>query len=311
MLRSLNVQSRDESLHRNPDCDCNACQLTPRLDLKFVAHYGAFAQQEHGPYVELVGSDVNLVHRLLKNRIIEETGIRAYAYITDACAEAMSLGRLAEDMVRHAETYEHLGTVEGYVHNLNHIMARERAKRKVLVERDEATVQWEFDLPLPPSLAWDYLTAPEYQRRWRLNDNIVVQRIAKGRMGLGSLVKDIRGNYSEADEIVVDWSPVDYCTYECLMPTAGATRFRHLFTTEMMPTETGTRISLRLGQPSAENPRLTWLIRLVWHLVGKRSLRRRFKMLEKVTRQMIEADLAADEVKEARPQMAAAALRAD
>src|SRR5438128_309021 len=48
-------------------CECNACVRIPDLDLKFVVHYGSAMQQQMAGRQELVGSDVIVVHRLLKN----------------------------------------------------------------------------------------------------------------------------------------------------------------------------------------------------------------------------------------------------
>lgn len=53
----------------NTTCTCNACRLIPTLDLKQFVHYGSFIQQEIADHIRLVGPDVNLIHRLLKNTI--------------------------------------------------------------------------------------------------------------------------------------------------------------------------------------------------------------------------------------------------
>ena len=74
-----------ENMRRNTTCTCNACRAIPSLDLKFIAHHGDFIVQKVANINELVGSDVNLIHRLLKNRVSEETGWRAYAMFTEAC----------------------------------------------------------------------------------------------------------------------------------------------------------------------------------------------------------------------------------
>ena len=62
----------------NNTCRCNACANVSSLDLKFFIHYGTFALQDVGDHQELMGSDVNLIHRLLKNSVTAETGVRAY-----------------------------------------------------------------------------------------------------------------------------------------------------------------------------------------------------------------------------------------
>ena len=62
----------------NNTCQCNACANVSSLDLKFFIHHGSFVLQTVGDYEELVGSDVNLIHRLLKNKVTDELGFRAH-----------------------------------------------------------------------------------------------------------------------------------------------------------------------------------------------------------------------------------------
>ena len=69
------------SIQQASTCECNACALIPNLNLKLVAHYGSVVMQKVAGRSELVGSDVIVVHRLLKNTISEP----AYAFISDAC----------------------------------------------------------------------------------------------------------------------------------------------------------------------------------------------------------------------------------
>jgi len=52
--------------------------------LKFFVHHGDYIVQSISGIKELVGSDVNLVHRLMKNHISETTGWRAYALFTES-----------------------------------------------------------------------------------------------------------------------------------------------------------------------------------------------------------------------------------
>ena len=50
-------------------CECDACRLIPTLDLKFVAHCGQIAKQIMSGQEQLIGRDVILIHRLLKNSV--------------------------------------------------------------------------------------------------------------------------------------------------------------------------------------------------------------------------------------------------
>src|ERR1044072_3207498 len=65
-------------------CTCNACRQIPDLNLKMVAHAGEFVARDIAGTQELVGGDVITVHRLLKNHVIGQHGVHAYAFLTDA-----------------------------------------------------------------------------------------------------------------------------------------------------------------------------------------------------------------------------------
>src|ERR1700682_202057 len=78
----LAFRDRQHGIRRRTTCTCNACRAIPNLDLKFIVHHGDYMTQSISGIPELVGSDVNLVHRLLKNHVAEQTGWHAYALFT-------------------------------------------------------------------------------------------------------------------------------------------------------------------------------------------------------------------------------------
>jgi hypothetical protein len=92
---------------------CSACVLLPSLELKFVVHAGTFVVQQLPNRTHVAGPAVNLAHRLLKNRISEETGLRGYVLLTDPALELLGLRPSAG--VTHTETYADAGTVSGAV----------------------------------------------------------------------------------------------------------------------------------------------------------------------------------------------------
>src|SRR3972149_987606 len=71
LIESTYVAFRDkrESAHRRTTCTCNACRAITTLDLKFFVHHGDYIVQLISGIKELVGTDVNLAHRLMKNHI--------------------------------------------------------------------------------------------------------------------------------------------------------------------------------------------------------------------------------------------------
>ena len=113
-----------EHMQLNTTCTCNACRNIPNLDLKFLVHFGTYVLQDMLAYKEMVGSDVNLAHRLLKNHIVEATGITAYSAYTQAAVEELGIQELCLAMRPHRESYEHLGEVGLYVQDLHAVWER-------------------------------------------------------------------------------------------------------------------------------------------------------------------------------------------
>ena len=67
---------------------------------------------------ELVGSDVIVAHRLLKNHVVERLEIPAYALFSEPCVAAMAVDPVALGMTGYRDTYDDLGEVAGCVHDL-------------------------------------------------------------------------------------------------------------------------------------------------------------------------------------------------
>ena len=94
-------------------CTCNSCARIHELDLKFVLHHGDYVVQRVAGQEELLGPDVNTVHRLLKNHVVELIGARPYALLTDRAIRELEVP--ADGMVPATETYDHMPPVEVHV----------------------------------------------------------------------------------------------------------------------------------------------------------------------------------------------------
>lgn len=119
-------------------CDCNACRRIPTINLKFVAHHGHFVRRDVAGTEELTGSDVILVHRMLKNTIIEKLGVEAYAFFTDPVFDNLSVDAETLKMVPHTEEYEDVGTVSGHVEDLAARWEYEQERRRDYVGSNDA-----------------------------------------------------------------------------------------------------------------------------------------------------------------------------
>lgn len=105
------------ALYEQANCPCRACQAVPSLDLKFILHHGDFIIQQVAGIKDLLGTDVNLVHRLSKNHVSESTGWRGYALFTNQGLECIQTDKAS--FVQQTESYEHLGDVETYVRDMH------------------------------------------------------------------------------------------------------------------------------------------------------------------------------------------------
>lgn len=185
---------RVEQMVRNTTCTCSACRAIGSLDLKCVGHHGRYATQATPRGPQLVGPDVTLVHRLLKNRVIESTGIAAYALLTEAflarCTHARpgegDTGAPALGLQAHEEMVESFGAVRGGVLDL---AARVDRYRQGLHESLDALPVWlEITLPLTGSVpvAWGCITDPAMRPRWQTGiRSLRVKAAANGRTDAG------------------------------------------------------------------------------------------------------------------------------
>ena len=103
-------------------CGCDACTRIYVLDLKFILHAGAYVTQEIAGTSKLVGPEVVMAHRLLKNNAATLVGHSAYALITTVAAAQLDLP--TEDAVPIVETYEHYPPISAHVFPLREAEAR-------------------------------------------------------------------------------------------------------------------------------------------------------------------------------------------
>jgi hypothetical protein len=108
--------ARIELQRQMQEHECNACVYIGSLELKFIIHAGSFVVQQLPNRTHVAGPAVILAHRLLKNRVTEQTGLRGYALITDAALELLGLD--PSGGAAHAETYSDAVPVSGRVFEL-------------------------------------------------------------------------------------------------------------------------------------------------------------------------------------------------
>ena len=65
-----------------------------------------------GESEELLGSDVIVTHRMMKNNVVKATGIKPYLLITAAAFEHLRIEAVRSNFVKHTESYENVGEVD-------------------------------------------------------------------------------------------------------------------------------------------------------------------------------------------------------
>ncbi len=242
---------RRRDVRQATSCECNACSRIPDLDLKFVVHHGQTIVQKVAGRQELLGSDVIVVHRLLKNEVVERTGIEAYALLTQACLDAAGLDPAGLGMRAHVETYDRIGDVPAWVHDLERRWQEEEARARVFVSPAESTLTVSVPTVVPPQVAWEFLTTPGQRMTWQpWVTEVTVEGTSGGRRGPGSANHCRHGKDAVVEEIL-DWRPYDYVTDRTILDTpSGPVKVLH--TIELEPVPTGTTIHFRYGAPKTK-----------------------------------------------------------
>jgi uncharacterized protein YndB with AHSA1/START domain len=231
-------------------CECNACVRIPDLNLKFVVHTGLVRHQKMAGLDELIGSDVIVVHRLLKNHVVEELGLTAYALLTQACVDATGVDPAALGMTASTEAYEGVGPVVSWVHDLERRWQEEDSRARVRVTADDALFSASIPTSAPPQLLWDFVTEPGRRIGWQVGTTEILVDSKGGRRGVGTTNHCMHGKDALIEEIL-DWRPYDYLTERITMGTPrGPVKFPA--SVEFEPTPTGTTVHFRFGPPKTK-----------------------------------------------------------
>jgi hypothetical protein len=259
------------AMRLNTTCSCNACRNMGSLDLKFFLHHGEYATQTLAGRSELQGPEVIRLHRLMKNSVTKATGIKAYVLVTEAAATAIGLPDFFSCAIGHVEHTGEFGDTLCYVYDLAPVFAKWRASRRVFVERDEplAFESMEVDLPVPPAIAWAYVTDVAKKIRWQQGlDSMSMTGLAGGRVAAGATQHCAHGKGTTVHEIV-DWRPFDYVSYHIGTPLGTVARQ----TAEFTPLANGgTHLSLRSAMAESESRLAQGLVRLMMPLVAAKKL---------------------------------------
>jgi hypothetical protein len=189
-------------------CPCDACRSIADLGLKLVAHRGDYATHEIAGGTELVGRDVILAHRLLKNDLIKRTGVADYALYTGQLVSELALEPAALGWRGETLSYDDVGEVDVHIDDLAAQWHGETGEAKHLIpETEGAAVVWE--LPAPPPVVWERLSHPDQVVRFMADR--ASQTNPGGTRGPGTSTHCVHGSNSY-DLEVLDWIPYELQT---------------------------------------------------------------------------------------------------
>ena len=140
-------------------CPCQACQMIGGLGLKFVVHRGTYSRQTVAGVVQLHGTDVNLIHRLLKNTV----PLREYLLATGAAMKAWPAGALA-DYIDAPQHYD-LGDVTAAYLDLGPVRADALREDRTVVTDTEAKLRMSRRYDAAPEEVWRLMTDPVARKR--------------------------------------------------------------------------------------------------------------------------------------------------
>jgi hypothetical protein len=273
-----------EHITRNTTCTCQACARLPELGLKMIPHHGEFGIQTVGDRTDLVGTSVNLTHRLAKNSIKEHTDISEYAFFTRDCIEALNLKGFAEKaMVPHKESYEHIGEVEGYAYDLIPVWHRDKERRRVVLAPEEIVAETVMELPVSPPIAWDYMNDPTVRASYLGSDSITTSKV-DGRMTVGSQFHCAHGDIV-FDQLILDWQPFEYITFEQAIALPGKLRAKMKMMIQLEEIPEGTRVISSYAKPVSTNP----LAKLMLRAAGKQMEQMAYDSKDFTERILLEA----------------------
>lgn len=108
-------------IKRDNVCQCGACQTSSNLSLKFIGHYGELKEVAIQSFNKILGSDVILAHKLLKNSVSS----REYLLLTETYLKTQQELNLAQkklyELKENIEKIEDFGEISTKYLTLSHL----------------------------------------------------------------------------------------------------------------------------------------------------------------------------------------------
>jgi hypothetical protein len=271
----------------NTSCNCLACRNISNLDLKFFVHYGRFALEQLPQYTELIGTDVNLIHRLTKNTVSKELGYHAYVLYTRAALEQLGIPEMFNELTPHIESYEDVGEINTYLFDMHPVWETRKHRLHTVVEPEEAIYTIEEDFPVASVLLWEYFTKPEFRAIILGSDSQRIEDMKEGRIADGSVYVCAHGK-NIVKQSIVDWHPFEQYTIKSPVPGGGV----GLATTHFTPYQDGTKVTIYLGKTQKGSP----FVRGLANFIGRKKAGPTFREGVGALKALVESDIQAGKI---------------
>ncbi|HEV8670655.1 MAG TPA: DUF2652 domain-containing protein [Candidatus Limnocylindria bacterium] len=260
----LSFHRRVRSMVAATTCPCNACRSVPSLTLKFVAQHGTYSTVNVRGTVDLVGADVNIAFRLLKNHV------PSHEYILATNSVLQRLPALArERFVPISEDYD-LGHVEGGYRDLHDLRERAYAQLTQRVTPGDASFTLTKTIDAPPDVVYAELVRPSTMQRVAGAPNITLKGGARGTLANAAYHCEHGANRKSIFEVIRDDPPRELTMW---MYGDGPEAYATYVFEPIGADGTRVRLSLRVANATGVKRIMALLIFRYYFTRGLRQLR--------------------------------------
>lgn len=219
-------------------CDCDACVLIPSLDLKFFVHTGSYVVRRIGRTEELTGSDVVLIHRLLKGSARDVVGNNAYLVVTRSVLDAFDGDAEVLGLTPHVEHFD-VGDTDVFIEDLQERWDAEENRTHKALSPEAANVMMRGELPATPQEVWPWFTDPRKRLEWQEALETIDESV-DSRRGVGTVNHCAHGGSVTVQQIL-DWQPFTSFTTRDEATDLGVVITS---TTVFTPNDSGTNVTI-------------------------------------------------------------------
>ncbi|HUF54194.1 MAG TPA: DUF2652 domain-containing protein [Dehalococcoidia bacterium] len=143
-------------------CRCGACDRSEDLSLKFVVHAGEYDTQKIGGRTELIGSEVVLATRLLKNSV----PVREYVILTRGSVDVSAA--IGEQPIVHGDELEGIGGVDYTYIDLQPLAREYERGHHFFLSDNDARLTVRCEIKARPDDVFDVMRDPKRRAQWQV-----------------------------------------------------------------------------------------------------------------------------------------------